>query len=84
MPYLSTRKCKKTRQKDDSLTPHIIANGTWENGTAKPAGEPGAPEVRDVQINGYSQDAIGPFTTAGTYHFYCTVHPGMNMTVLVQ
>ncbi|WP_220201895.1 hypothetical protein [Reticulibacter mediterranei] len=25
---------------DDLLTPHIIANGTWENGTAKPEEEP--------------------------------------------
>ena len=81
---LTIKKGERITLIDDSLTPHIIANGIWENGTAKPAREPGAPEVKDVQINGYSQDAIGPFTTAGTYHFYCTVHPGMNMTVVVQ
>ncbi len=27
---------------------------------------------------------IGPFPTAGTYHLYCTVHPGMNLTVIVH
>ena len=69
---------------DDTLVPHTIANGTWENGTAKPASEPGAPEVKDVQINGSSQASIGPFTTAGTFHLYCTIHSGMNLTVIVQ
>ena len=69
---------------DDTLIPHTIANGTWENGTAKPAREPGAPEVKDVQINGSSQDTIGPFTTTGTFHLYCTIHSDMNLTVVVQ
>jgi plastocyanin len=27
---------------------------------------------------------IGPFTTAGTYHIYCTVHQGMNLEIIVQ
>lgn len=69
---------------DDTLVPHTIADGTWENGTAKPASEPGAPEVKDVQINGSSSASIGPFTAAGTFHLYCTIHSGMNLTVIVQ
>lgn len=69
---------------DDALTPHIIANGTWEQGTAHPAREPGAPQVKDVQINGNSSQTIGPFTTAGTFKLYCTIHSGMNLTVVVQ
>ena len=69
---------------DDTLIPHTIASGTWNNGTAKPTREPGAPEVKDVQINGSSQDTIGPFTTTGTFHLYCTIHSGMNLTVVVQ
>jgi plastocyanin len=69
---------------DDVLTPHIIANGTWENGTAHSATEPGAPQVKDVQINGNSSQTIGPFTTAGTFKLYCTIHSGMNVTVVVQ
>jgi plastocyanin len=69
---------------DDALTPHIIANGTWENGTAHSAREPGAPQVKDVQINGNSSQTIGPFTTAGTFKLYCTIHSGMNLTVVVQ
>ena len=38
--------------------------------------EPGAPQVKDVQINGSSSQTIGPFTAAGTFKFYCTIHPG--------
>jgi plastocyanin len=69
---------------DDAQDSHIIANGTWENGTAKSQEEPGAPQVKDLQISGSGQGTIGPFTTAGTFHFYCTVHPGMSLTVVVQ
>jgi plastocyanin len=69
---------------DDAQDSHIIANGTWENGTAKPQNEPGAPQVEDLQISGSGQGTIGHFTTAGTFHFYCTVHSGMNLTVVVQ
>jgi plastocyanin len=69
---------------DDAFTPHIIANGAWENGTPKPAKEVGAPSVNHVQINGESSQTIGPFTTAGTFHFYCTIHPGMELAVIVQ
>ncbi len=69
---------------DDPITPHIIANRTWVNGTAKPAEGPNAPQVRNMQINGNAQATIGPFTTAGTFKFYCTIHPAMNLTVMVQ
>lgn len=69
---------------DDLLTPYIIANGTWESSMGKPIGEPNAPEVNNVQINGNAQAMIGPFPTAGTFRFYCTIHPGMNLAVKVQ
>ena len=69
---------------DDAPVPHIIANGTWENGTARPQDEPGAPQVKDLQVNGSGQATLGPFTTVGTFHFYCTIHSGMNLTVVVQ
>jgi plastocyanin len=69
---------------DDAFSQHIIANGTWENGTAHSAMEPGAPLIKDVQINGTSSQVIGPFTTAGTFRLYCTIHTGMNLTVVVQ
>ena len=69
---------------DDLFGSHTIANGTWENGTAQPVREAGAPEINDVKIGGTSSAAIGPFTTPGTFKLYCTVHAGMNLTVIVQ
>ena len=69
---------------DDLAVPHIISNGTWDNGKAKPAREPGAPAIKDMQINGNSSGTIGPFTTAGTFKLYCTIHSGMNLTIIVQ
>ena len=70
---------------DDGAVTHIIANGSWVNGTPMPATEPGAPTVNNVQFNtaGQSQ-TVGPFNTAGAFHLYCTVHQNMNLTVIVQ
>ena len=62
---------------------HILANGSWQNDTPKPANEAGAPAVNNVQVTGGSIE-IGPFNTTGTYHIYCSVHPGMELTVIVQ
>ncbi len=69
---------------DDASSTHIIANGSWVNGSAEPKQEPGAPIVSSLQFNGNDSHVIGPFNTAGTFHLYCTVHPGMNLTVIVQ
>ncbi len=68
---------------DDSSAPHIIQNGTWNNGTAQPAKESGAPAVQQ-SFNGNDSHAVGPFATSGTFHLYCTIHPNMNLTVTVQ
>jgi plastocyanin len=69
---------------DDSPTPHILANGTWSaSNQAQPGAEPGAPTINNVQLNNNTV-VLGPFTTPGTYHIYCLVHPGMNLTVIVQ
>jgi plastocyanin len=68
---------------DDGSFFHILANGSWVNGTAQPANEPGAPTVGNVQISGGSKQ-IGPFNTAGTYHIYCSVHQNMNLLIHVS
>lgn len=69
---------------DDSSVPHIIQNGSWNsNNVAQPANEAGAPTVH-VQFQGGDRHSVGPFTTAGVYHLYCTIHQGMNLTVTVQ
>ncbi len=69
---------------NDSGAPHIIANGSWVNESPQPMQESGAPAVNNVQVTGNGSQTIGPFNTPGTYHFYCTVHPAMNLTVVVQ
>jgi len=69
---------------DDSSAEHLLQNGAWDaNGTARPLAEPGAPVVHNVEITGGSVE-IGPFTTAGVYHIYCTIHRGMNLTIVVE
>jgi plastocyanin len=68
----------------DTFMPHIIANGTWQNSVPQPARAPGAPAVNALKIDGNEAGTIGPFATAGTFQFYCTIHPGMNLTVVVE
>lgn len=68
---------------DDSSAQHIIKNGTWKGNTPVQKSEPGAPTV-NATYNGNDSSAIGPFNTAGTFQLYCTIHPGMNLTVNVQ
>jgi hypothetical protein len=68
---------------DDGSYLHILRNGMWVNNTPHPATEAGALTLGNIQVNGNSIE-IGPFNTAGTYHMYCTVHPGMNLTGIVQ
>jgi plastocyanin len=68
---------------DDVAAQHIIKNGTWDGNTPKEGTESGAPNV-NVTLNGNDSVTIGPFNTAGTFKLYCTIHPGMNLTVSVQ
>ena len=64
---------------------HIISNGSWTDNVAKPAIEPAAPTVSNLQFNSAGQSiTVGPFNTVGTYHLYCSVHLNMNLTVIVQ
>jgi plastocyanin len=68
---------------DDVASTHIITNGSWVNGTQVPKKESGAPSI-NVTYNGNDSSPIGPFTTSGTFHVYCTIHSGMNLTIVVQ
>jgi plastocyanin len=68
---------------DSLVSAHPLQDGSWKNGTPQPLTKAGAPKV-DTVVNGGGQTTIGPFTTAGTYHIYCTAHPGMQLTVMVQ
>ncbi len=69
---------------DDGSVEHVLQNGMWDkDGTPHPGAEPGAPILRNVDITGGSRE-IGPFAIAGVYHLYCTLHQGMNLTIVVQ
>jgi plastocyanin len=69
---------------DDGSIEHVLQNGMWDtNGTPHAGAEPGAPAIRNVDITGGSRE-IGPFPVAGVYHLYCTLHQGMNLTIVVQ
>jgi plastocyanin len=70
---------------DNGAYLHILQNGTWQNGTPTPGIEPGAPVVNNVHVNGSTiiSVEIGPFNEAGTFNIYCTVNPGMTLTITV-
>lgn len=68
---------------DDVSVEHIITNGQWKNGVPDTAKESGAPGY-DATFNGNDSSTLGPFTTSGTFHYYCTIHPGMDLKVIVQ
>jgi len=77
-------KGSKLRIVNDSSVEHILQNGRWSaNGTAQTVAEPGAPAVHNVDIKGGDVE-IGPFTTTGVFHIYCTLHSGMNLTIVVE
>jgi plastocyanin len=68
---------------DDVNSMHIITNGSWVNGVAHPKKEPGSPSVNQTFNGAGDSSLIGPFNTAGTFHLYCTVHSGMNLTIII-
>jgi len=84
-PSITISKGSNVMLVDDVSVTHIISNGSWQNNTPHPAKEPGAPVVSNLTISTSGQTAtIGPFNTAGTFHYYCSVHVGMNLAVVVQ
>jgi plastocyanin len=81
---ITIKKGDKLTLVDDGPVIHVIQNGRWDsNGTQRPGAEPGAPTVQ-IQFNGNDQQAVGPFSVAGTFHLYCTIHNDMNLTVIVK
>ena len=84
-PSITINKGSSLNLIDDVAVLHLISNGSWVNGVAQPATEPGAPTVSNMQFNAAGQSmTVGPFNTAGTYHLYCSVHQNMNLTVIVK
>jgi plastocyanin len=83
-PSVTLKKGDSLKIVNDASVVHIISLGTWENGTAKPEQESGAPNVQNQQLAANGTITIGPWNTTGTYHLYCTVHQNMKLTVNVQ
>jgi plastocyanin len=82
-PSITIAKGSKLTMIDDSSIVHQIQNGSWVNDQPKPLKESNAPTV-NVAFNGNDTQTIGPFPVAGTYHLFCTIHDGMNLTVIVK
>ena len=82
-PTITIKKGQTLTLVDTSSSPHIIANGTWKTGTATHLQESGAPTI-NLNFAGSDTHTTSAFTTAGTYLVYCTIHSGMNLTVVVQ
>ena len=68
---------------DVAAAPHRIRNGSWIGITPEPKTEHGAPSI-DLTFNRNDSAPIGPFTMTGTFHYYCTIHEGMNLSVIVH
>lgn len=79
---ITIKKGQKLMLVDDVAVQHIIVNGTWQGSTAVPKLEAGAPKV-NANITG-GATAVGPFTQAGTFNLYCTIHGGMQIKVIVS
>jgi plastocyanin len=81
---VSIKKGESLTLTNDAAVPHQIFNGSWVNGAAVNKQETGAPSVQ-VQFSGSNESHdIGPFNTAGTFKVYCSIHPNMNLTIVVQ
>jgi plastocyanin len=69
---------------NDASDVHLISLGQWVNGAPKPEQEPGAAQVHNLEFAGNASHEVGPWSTPGTYHLYCTIHQNMQLTVVVQ
>ncbi|HEX4204159.1 MAG TPA: plastocyanin/azurin family copper-binding protein [Ktedonobacteraceae bacterium] len=85
--FITTTKTIKKGQTitmvNTSANQHILVNGEWKGATPVTTTEPGAPKL-SMNIQGNQTTSTPAFTTAGTYHIYCTIHGGMNLVVTVQ
>ncbi len=82
-PTITLKKGQTLTLVDTSSAQHVITNGTWQGGTAKHIQETGAPAL-NLNFVGSDTHSTPAFTTAGTFNIYCTIHTGMNLTVIVQ
>jgi plastocyanin len=82
-PTVTLNKGEMLTLKDDAPGPHVVVNGRWNGTQQEPSKEATAPTV-NLNFGGNDSKSIGPFTTAGTYNIYCTIHQGMNLVITVK
>lgn len=81
---ITIAKGQTVRLLNDSSVPHFISNGMWQGNQGMAMKEAGAPVADNVALTNGKSQIVGPFNTAGTFQYYCTVHPGMNLKIIVQ
>jgi plastocyanin len=82
---ISIKKGQSIDLVDTVASHHVIANGQWSaSNQQEPAKEASAPDASLTFDNSGQSQTVGPFNASGTYHIYCSVHPGMNLTVTVS
>jgi plastocyanin len=65
---------------NSSLTTH---NVLWDNATGEAAAQPGDASGNMLAFNGGTSHTR-KFSTPGTFTFHCSIHPGMNGTLIVN
>jgi len=80
---ITIHKGQSIKLEDDSQQLHTISNGFWVDGEQHPVDDSGAPQAQEEQVSYNQSITLGPFNKVGTFHYYCTVHVGMNLTVTV-
>ena len=84
VPSITVHKGDTLTLIDDAPVPHEIYNGSWVGSSQVKKTESGAPVANDIKFSGNDSAPLGTFNQAGTFHYYCSIHPGMNLTVVVQ
>jgi plastocyanin len=84
VPSITIHKGDMLTLVDDAASPHTIYNGSWINSQQVKKTESGAPVANGLNFAGNDSAPIGTFNTAGTFHYYCSIHTNMNLTVVVQ
>ena len=70
---------------DSGAYHHNLSMGRWLNGQPVIQSQPGAPVLKDKDINTAGATVIlGPFSTAGTFYLMCSLHHNMMLTIIVQ
>ena len=84
VPSITIHKGDTLTLVDDAPVPHEIFNGSWVGSSQQKKTESGAPVANDIKFSGNDSAPLGTFNQAGTFHYYCSIHPGMNLAVVVQ